>query len=41
VSELASSKISRMTADLLTKDLNRMGCEVAVKMGASRAKSID
>jgi predicted XRE-type DNA-binding protein len=40
VSELLNGKISRMTADLLTKYLYRLGREVTMKTKTSRARAI-
>jgi predicted XRE-type DNA-binding protein len=39
VSELLSGKISRMTADLLTKCLYRLGREVTMKTKVSRGRT--
>jgi predicted XRE-type DNA-binding protein len=39
VSELLSGKISRMTADLLTKYLYRLGREVTMKTKVSRGRA--
>ena len=39
VSELVNGKISRMTADLLTKYLHRLGREVTVKTKAGRTEA--
>ena len=39
VSELVNGKISRMTADLLAKYLDRLGREVTMKTKASRGRA--
>lgn len=40
VSELLNGKISRMTADLLTKYLYRLGREITLKTKAERSRSV-
>jgi predicted XRE-type DNA-binding protein len=40
VSELLTGKISRMTADLLTKYLYRLGREVTMKTRATRGRAV-